>query len=227
MKWTKESNEKIKSLIIDGYTYTYISNLFDLSPNAVRAQCFRLGIKSSDYKKNIKRIFYCLNCKNEFSDNVDRKFCSRSCSTSFNNKYISRKKQKFCLNCNKEIKKGKYCCSECQFKYQYKDYIKKWKNGDIDGNKKPDGVSNYVRKYIFDKYNNKCSKCGWNEINEHTGKIPLQIDHIDGNYLNSGEENLRLLCPNCHSLTGNYGSRNIGNGRKYRQDWRNKKRDVA
>lgn len=80
---------------------------------------------------------------------------------------------------------------------------------------------------MFEKYDNKCSICGWNDINEYTGKIPLQIDHIDGDYTNSIEENLRLLCPNCHSLTENYGSRNKGNGRKYRQEWRNKKRGVA
>ena len=43
-----------------------------------------------------------------------------------------------------------------------------------------------------------------------TGNDPKElIDHIDGNALNNSEENLRLLCPNCHSLTSTY--RNTGN----------------
>ena len=39
-------------------------------------------------------------------------------------------------------------------------------------------------------------------------KITLQIDHIDGDYTNNKAENLRFLCPNCHSQTKTYGSKN-------------------
>ena len=39
------------------------------------------------------------------------------------------------------------------------------------------------------------------EINPYTRTIPLEIHHKDGNYLHSVEDNLMLLCPNCHSLT--------------------------
>jgi HNH endonuclease len=34
--------------------------------------------------------------------------------------------------------------------------------------------------------------------------IPLELDHIDGNNQNNRLDNLRLLCPNCHSLTPTY-----------------------
>ena len=49
-----------------------------------------------------------------------------------------------------------------------------------------------------------CAECQlgtqWN------GKvIRLQVDHIDGNNLNNLRENLRFLCPNCHSQTSNWG----------------------
>lgn len=37
--------------------------------------------------------------------------------------------------------------------------------------------------------------------------IPLEIDHIDGNHENNNLENLRLLCPNCHSLTPTFRRR--------------------
>ena len=79
-------------------------------------------------------------------------------------------------------------------------------------------ISNHIRRYLFEKYNSKCAICGWNEINKYTGVIPLEIEHIDGNYLNNSEENLILLCPNCHSLTATYKGANK-NDRKERSKY--------
>jgi 5-methylcytosine-specific restriction endonuclease McrA len=45
---------------------------------------------------------------------------------------------------------------------------------------------------------------------------PLEINHIDGNASNTWEENLEVLCPNCHSLTTNYKNHNKGNGKRKR-----------
>jgi len=71
---------------------------------------------------------------------------------------------------------------------------------------------------MFNLSGHKCSKCGWDKINPITGKRPLQVNHIDGDSSNSKKENLEVLCPNCHSLTHNYGSLNRGKGRKKRNE---------
>ncbi len=80
-------------------------------------------------------------------------------------------------------------------------------------------ISNHIRKYLGHKYDNKCCLCGWNKINPHTGISPLEIEHIDGNYLNNREENLMLICPNCHSLTPTYKGANRENDRKDRKQY--------
>lgn len=57
------------------------------------------------------------------------------------------------------------------------------------------------------------------ETNPYSGTIPLEIDHIDGDYTNNSEDNLQLLCPNCHSLTSTYKGANKGQGRKDRKKY--------
>ena len=52
----------------------------------------------------------------------------------------------------------------------------------------------------------KCDKCGLTEWQEK--KIVLQLDHINGNSKDHCLDNLRLLCPNCHSQTSTWCGRN-------------------
>lgn len=127
-----------------------------------------------------------------------------------------------CLNCKIEFNKtrssfGKYCGNKCQFEFQYKEYIKNWKSG-LKNGARGLAVSKHIRKYLFEKYNNKCCLCGWCSVNKTSGLIPLEVDHLDGDHKNNIESNLRLICPNCHSLTSNYKSLNKGNGRFERME---------
>lgn len=63
--------------------------------------------------------------------------------------------------------------------------------------------------YKFNILEEKCIECGiqslWNGK-----KLSLQLDHIDGDSLNNELNNLRILCPNCHSQTNTFsGKRNV------------------
>ena len=40
--------------------------------------------------------------------------------------------------------------------------------------------------------------------------LTLEVDHIDGDFLNNLAENLRFLCPNCHRQTPNFAGRGKG-----------------
>lgn len=55
----------------------------------------------------------------------------------------------------------------------------------------------------------RCTLCGVEAV--WLGEpLPLEVDHIDGNWRDSRLRNLRLLCPNCHSTTDSYRGRGVG-----------------
>lgn len=54
-----------------------------------------------------------------------------------------------------------------------------------------------------------CVKCG-NDGNWNGEPLSLQVDHISGTGNDNRIENLRFLCPNCHTQTPTWGSRNLG-----------------
>lgn len=162
----------------------------------------------------VKGVKLCLNCGNETNN---PKFCSRTCSVTFNNKLKAEKR--FCLFCGaslptKTYTDNVYCNHTCAHNHRYALYIERWKNGLEDGLRGGYQTSKYIHRYIIEKFGNKCTKCGWCEVNPYTNKVPLELEHKDGNYLNNKEENLDLLCPNCHSLTATYKGANKGNGRQ-------------
>ena len=64
-----------------------------------------------------------------------------------------------------------------------------------------------MRKYHFIKQDHTCEVCG---LSEWLGKeIPLELHHIDGKRNNNEDNNLQVVCPNCHSQTDNFCGKNI------------------
>lgn len=155
---------------------------------------------------------YCLFCGKEIlgPDRLSKVFCNRSCSASYNNaRRAGNGLNKICLNCGKELKHtGKYCCKECENEFNYKESVRKWKNGEICGSDVSGSPKTFLKKYLLNKHNEKCQVCGCDLKNPYTGLSILQIHHIDGNCMNTDESNLQLLCPNCHAMTDNFGRKN-------------------
>jgi 5-methylcytosine-specific restriction endonuclease McrA len=128
------------------------------------------------------------------------------------------KTAKKCRHCKKSFRyhhssKGIYCTNKCQQEYQKEQRRQRVKEtGDL--------ASGWVfpqkgKYYIIEEQGHKCSICGITEWMEN--KVPLILDHIDGNSDNWKLDNLRLVCGNCDMQLPTYKSRNIGNGRYYRR----------
>lgn len=102
---------------------------------------------------------------------------------------------------------------------QYQEYIVLWKQNKKDGNKGilTKNISKHLKRYLLEKFGTVCTECGWDKKHPVTNSVLLEVDHIDGNADNNKEENLRLLCPNCHALTSNFKNLNKGKGREWRK----------
>lgn len=213
VKWEQNDIDICVKLIRSGLSYSDISQIVDRSESSIRNKLNEIGEKSSNYKTIKIKVSKCLQCGFEINHFFSNKrfFCSNSCSASYNNKKrINNKKE--CLNCGLVIKnKKKYCNNQCQRQYERKLIFEKIQNGDTTLYEK-----NY-KNYLIYKYGEKCMKCGWSERHPITDKVPIQLEHKDGNSENNNLDNLELLCPNCHSLTETFGALNKGNGRKNRK----------
>lgn len=161
---------------------------------------------------------YCLYCGQEITgpDRFRKKFCNNTCSLhyQYNNNIRKTRKDTKCLYCGSIIKhlktkkNNKYCSTTCHILHENEIKINKWRNGEDTGCDISGNIKKFLRNYLLEKSDYKCQECGFSKINIHTGKSILQIHHIDGNCFNTKEDNLMVLCPNCHALTENFGSRN-------------------
>ena len=187
-KWESEKETLQRLIVEEKVSYEEIGRRYNCSGANIKKVALRLGIEL-----------------------VPRR--------SINDKETFNKKEHKCLCCGKLLDTNrKYCDSNCQKKYASDLYIKRWKEGLEKGYDARYKISTYVRSYILEKNNYTCEKCGCNLINPYTGLSILQIHHINGDASNASESNLQLLCPNCHAMTENFGSRNDSSVREHRKE---------
>ena len=154
----------------------------------------------------------CKNCDEKIT--AEKNFCDSSCAATYNNKLRIKKDFGCCIECGESLKRSskKYCSNKCQGLFLRKKTFSEIESGKISFHE------DRFKDYMIHKHGAKCMECGWNKVNQYTGKVPIQLEHVDGNSENNSLINLKLLCPNCHTLTKTWGGANKGNGRKKRQE---------
>jgi 5-methylcytosine-specific restriction endonuclease McrA len=152
----------------------------------------------------------CLNCNKE---TTNPKYCSHSCSAIITGHKFPKRKRgtKTCRSCSEllENQSSIYCSQKCQLFYRFKTItLVKFSKGELTHSPRIKRCLTYFHGYI-------CTICG-NSGTHQNQSLVLQLDHIDGNSDNNLPENLRLLCPNCHSQTPTFATRQKKNTKRNR-----------
>jgi hypothetical protein len=149
-------------------------------------------------------------CRKCGTETRNQKYCSHSCSASVTNLGIRRhyKQRSQCLKCGNETL-SKYCSISCSSSHK-KDQKRKEVLKNIENGKY---VSPGQLKTLLLETQKTCQECG---INPEWNGNPLsfQMDHINGDSDDNRLENLRILCPNCHTQTETWCARNKKNGKR-------------
>lgn len=155
----------------------------------------------------------CLYCQKQTNN---AKFCSLSCSASYNNSKDPKRKPtvRQCSNCSKSFTRApssssnsKCCSDECRLAYAWQQKHDKV----IQDNGWSSNVQNStIRRWFIKFHGNNCMLCGLNADNWQGKPITLIVDHINGDCQNQSLDNLRLVCPNCDSQLDTYKAKNKG-----------------
>jgi hypothetical protein len=118
------------------------------------------------------------------------------------------------LNCKIDTLRSRYKKWIPDYKPDYTKQIRQY-----GGKNKWESLSEYTQlkgksckrdilyRLLVEERGNNCSECGISSI-WNGKKLRLQVDHINGSPYENNPNNLRLLCPNCHSQTETFSNRN-------------------
>ncbi len=153
-------------------------------------------------------IRHCEDCGRELTKRSQKRFCSKSCSASTNNRKRGITTID-CIQCGTSVvpkqPSQKYCSNKCQKLYEMFHAIQN-----------NTASHKTIKKYLIHLHGERCLNpdCLW-DFNKTP--VVVELEHRDGDSNNNTMKNCTLLCPNCHSLTPTYKSKNRGNGRHYRR----------
>jgi len=122
-------------------------------------------------------------------DTTRKKFCNHSCAAIYNNRGRIKK-----------VKTKKKSIAEKKIETN-KDYLESMKT-----NAKRFYEPSIIKRVLVEEFGHKCMNCGLSKWLDKD--IPLELHHEDGDCKNNLITNLKLLCPNCHTFTDNYKSKN-------------------
>ena len=153
----------------------------------------------------------CLHCQTPiaYEKRHDSTFCDHTCAATYNNARRNAGRVYATCACGSNVlKRNTKWCAIC---------ISQSKHGNQKNDITTIQSAKALRRYLLRTRPHTCEnpECG---LSLWCGQpIPLEMDHIDGNSENNTEENLRLICVNCHALTPTYRNKNKGNGRHARR----------
>ncbi|HXO16998.1 MAG TPA: HNH endonuclease signature motif containing protein [Candidatus Dormibacteraeota bacterium] len=125
-----------------------------------------------------------------------------------------------CLNgCGRKLQKNakRYCSFKCEHAHRHACRARAFI---LQGGVKGHVPLHFLGRVLREFYGECCVQCGWAERHKNTGRVPVEVEHIDGDWRNNRLENLILLCPNCHALTPTFRGLNRGKGRAHRRGGR-------
>lgn len=180
VNWKNEYDVLVDLLINQHKSYEFVGRKYGVCGTTIKKNAIKLGITLER-----RRI---INKKEHFNKGLGEK--------------------RYCKYCGQLLGEHQYkfCSIDCQIEYQYKSKVTDWLTGKIIYNSQQ--TPRFIKRWLFEIHNNQCELCGWSQVNQRTGMIPLQIHHIDGDCTNNNYKNLQLLCPNCYSLTDTFGNSN-------------------
>lgn len=174
-------------------------------------------------KNEVIHQFKCRQCEVNVESKDQRKvFCSQSCAAKYNNSRRPRRKHEyFCRMCNASLlntANKHFCSNQCQGAWTWNQTKQEIIRTGVYKGADYNSIRLLARKFIEETSGWKCSIC---QSQEWMGqKIPLVVDHANGNPEDNRIENIRLVCGNCNMQLPTFAGRNRGNGRSWRKDKR-------